>query len=126
MPAPSAQRFRLRREQRLKLRREFEQARTAGTRVVCGCLIANLLSLGPGARPRLGVVTSRKIGDAVTRSRARRLLRESFRRHQHELREPAAVVLVARNSIVGKKLPDVERDYLTALTRGGLLKPANA
>ena len=35
-------------------------------------------------RRRLGVVTSKKIGSAVARSRARRLLRESFRQHQHE------------------------------------------
>jgi ribonuclease P protein component len=92
-----------------------------GQRVVCGCLIANLLRLAPGSVSRLGVVTSRKIGNAVARSRARRLLRECFRRHQHALTAPANVVLVARNSIAGRKQPDVERDFLTALRRGGLL-----
>lgn len=125
MRAPAPQRLRLRPEQRLKARREFEQVRAGGERIVCGCLIANWLKLGSGSVPRLGVVTSRKIGNAVARSRARRLLRESFRLHQHDLREPAAVVLIARNSIAGKKLSDVERDYLNALRRGGLLKDAN-
>ena len=76
MPAPSAPRFRLPREQRLQVRREFEQVRAGGERVVCGCLIANWLKLPPGRPSRLGVITSRKIGDAVIRSRARRLLRE--------------------------------------------------
>jgi RNase P protein component len=51
----------------------------------------------------LGVVTSKKIGGAVQRSRARRLLRESFRQHQHEFAQPVELVLVARNSIAGKK-----------------------
>jgi len=108
------------------VRREFEQVRAGGERIVCGCLIANWLKLAPGLPSRLGVITSRKIGNAIVRSRARRLLRESFRLHQHELREAAAVVLIARNSIAGKKLPDVERDYLNALRRGGILKETNA
>ena len=126
MAAPPPPRLRLRPKQRLKVRREFEQVRAGGERIVCGCLIANWLKLAPGLPSRLGVITSRKIGNAIVRSRARRLLRESFRLHQHELREAAVVVLIARNSIAGKKLPDVERDYLNALRRGGILKETNA
>jgi ribonuclease P protein component len=66
------------------------------------------------------VVTSKKIGGAVLRSRARRLLRESFRRHQHDLAQPVEMVLVARNSIAGKSFTEVEKDYLAALKRAGL------
>jgi ribonuclease P protein component len=122
MPAPSPKALRLTRAQRVKDRRDFNRARAGGPRVVQGCLIANWLVLPPGTVSRLGVVTSRKIGNAVARSRARRLLRESFRRHQHELARPAAVILIARQSIAGKALAEVERDYLAALRRGGLLK----
>jgi ribonuclease P protein component len=64
---------------------------------------------------RLGVVTSKKVGNAVVRSRVRRLLRESFRLHQHELKGPVDLVLVARPSIVGKKFAEVERDFLRVL-----------
>ena len=90
--------------------------------MVVGCLIANWQRLPAGAKPKLGVVTSKKIGGAVERSRARRLLRETFRQHQHELAQPVELVLVARNSIAGKKLADVEKDFLAALNRAGLLK----
>ena len=45
-----------------------------------------------------------KIGNAVARSRARRLMRESFRLHQRELARPVDLVLVARPSIAGKEL----------------------
>jgi ribonuclease P protein component len=72
----------------------------------------------------LGVVTSRRIGGAVVRSRARRLLRESFRQHQNELAQPVELVLVARHSIAGKNFAEVEKDFLTTLRRAGLLKPA--
>lgn len=75
-----------------------------------------------GLPARLGVVTSKKIGGAVQRSRARRLLRESFRLHQHELAQPVDMILVARNSIASKDFASVERDYLTVLRKAGLKK----
>jgi ribonuclease P protein component len=73
----------------------------------------------------LGVITAGKIGGAVVRNRARRLLRESFRLHQHDLSEPVDLVLVARQSIVGKGFADVERDFLTTLRKARLLKPVS-
>jgi ribonuclease P protein component len=119
---PDARHLRLGRGLRLAHSRDFARVRQAGERLAQGCLIANWHKLPAGASPRLGVVTSKKIGGAVARSRARRLLRESFRRHQYELSQPVEMVLVARNSIAGKGFADVEKDYLTALKRAGLRK----
>jgi len=103
------------RSSRLKLRGDFVRAKTGGRRLVCGCLIANVLPRLPGQSSRLGVVTSRKIGRAVVRSRARRLMRESFRLHQRDLTQPVDLVLVARPSIAGKKLAEVEGDLMRVL-----------
>jgi len=115
-------RLRLGRSARLAQSRDFARVRQKGERLVLGCLIANWNKLPDGAAPKLGVVTSKKIGGAVARSRARRLLRESFRRHQHEFTQPVELVLVARNSIAGKNFAEVEKDYLAALNRARLLK----
>jgi ribonuclease P protein component len=119
---PRAPRLRLGRAMRLKRGRDFTRVRNGGVRMVQGCLIANWLLLDNGATSRLGVVTSRRIGDAVRRARARRLLREAFRLNQLALRQPVDMVLVARQSIAGKNLAEVQRDYLSATSRGGLLK----
>jgi ribonuclease P protein component len=88
---------------------------------VKGCLIANWLRLPEDSRSRLGVVVSKKVGDSVHRSRAKRLLRESFRIHQHELCQPIDLVLVARNSIANRSFAEVEKDFLLTLRQAGLL-----
>jgi ribonuclease P protein component len=122
MSAPTPKPLRLARASRVTANRDFVRIRQEGERLAQGCLIANWNPLPDGAKPRLGVVTSRKIGGAVQRTRARRLLRESFRLHQHEFAQPVEIILVARNSIAGKKFADVEKDYLATLRRAGLLR----
>src|SRR5436190_427829 len=122
MPAVPSIRLGLPRSRRIKQGRDFARAKLHGQRVVRGCLIANWLPLSPGATSRLGVITSSRLGGAVVRTRARRLLREAFRLHQLELAQPLDLVLVARPSIVGKDFQTVERDLIEALRRGKILK----
>jgi ribonuclease P protein component len=122
MRAETPKRLRLGRALRLAQSRDFARIRQQGERLAQGCLIANWNRLSDGGTPKLGVVTGKKIGGAVARSRARRLLRETFRRHQHEFAQPVELVLVARNSIAGKNFAGVEKDFLAALNRAKLLK----
>jgi ribonuclease P protein component len=110
------------RSRRIKQGRDFARAKTEGRRLTQGCLILNWLALPAGASSRLGVITSRRIGEAVARTRARRLLREAFRLHQNRLIQPVDVVLVARPSIVGKAYAEVALDFLSALRKARLLR----
>jgi ribonuclease P protein component len=109
---------------RLKARRDFAGLKETGQRAALGCLVANWKSLPDGSHSRVGIITSRRLGPAVVRNRARRLVREAFRLHQHELRNPVMAVLIPRASIVGKHFTEVERDYLALLRRHRLLKDA--
>lgn len=120
MPA-EAPRLRFGRAMRIKQGRDFSRVRQEGQRLVYGCLIANWRKLPPEAHARLGVVTSGKLGNAIVRNRARRLLREAFRVHQHDLTQPVDLVLIARASIAAKGFADVEKDFLTTLSKAGLL-----
>jgi ribonuclease P protein component len=122
MAEGTTQQLGLGREMRIKQSRDFALLRREGERVANGCLVANWQRLPMNARSRLGVIASGKIGNAVVRSRARRLLREVFRLHQHELAQPVDLVLVARRSLEGKGFDAVERDFLTTLRKAGLLK----
>jgi len=49
-------------------------------------------------------------------------LREVFRLHQFDFKQPLELVLVARGSLVGKGLAEVEKDFLTTFKKAGLLK----
>jgi ribonuclease P protein component len=122
MPETPPLRLRLPRASRIKSTGDFARTRAKGQRFTSGCLILNVADRPPGGQSRVGVITSRKIGEAVVRTRARRLLRETFRLHQHELGRPVDLILVARASIVGKKFADVERDFLKALAQTDLVK----
>jgi len=122
MAAETPQRLRFGRAARLKLGRDFAITRREGERLAVGCLIANWRRLPAGVSSRLGVITARTVGGAVVRNRARRLLREAYRVHQHELALPVDLVLVARASIAGKGLAEVEKDFLTTLRKARLLK----
>ena len=54
---------------------------------------------------RLGITTGKKIGNAVQRSRARRLIREAFRSimKKYSFQRPYLIVVVARSAIVDDK-----------------------
>jgi len=121
MGGGSPQRLGLGRKLRIKQGRDFARLRLKGERLAHGCLVANWLRLPCELPSRLGVITSGKIGNAVVRNRARRLMREVFRLHQHELTQPVDLVLVARQSLTKKRFGDVEKDFLQTLCKAGLL-----
>ena len=121
MNAPSRS-LRFPRERRITRGRDFQQARATGRRLAVGCLVLNWVNAS-SEQTRLWVITSKKIGGAVVRARARRLLRESFRLNQHRIISPVDLVLVARQSIVDKDFAGVEGDFVSALRRADLLKP---
>ena len=106
---------------RIQSTADFRVNRECGSRLAKGCMLANWNILPPGTTPRVGVVTSRRIGKAHIRNLARRLMRECFRLHQHELLQPVDLVLVARRSIVGRNFHSVERHFLVLLKKAKLL-----
>ena len=69
---------------------------------------------------RIGIVASRKVGNAVARNRARRLLREAARHLYNGIYAGWDLVLVARSALLHVKEPDVEEALRTTLQRGDL------
>jgi ribonuclease P protein component len=80
------------------------------------------LRSGEDAESRLGVVASKKVGNSVARSRAKRRLREWFRQHQHRLTGPEDVILVARYRILTASQSALEADLEDVFSRAGQLQ----
>lgn len=78
--AGAAPRLGLPRAQRIRKRPDFLRIQDGGARVGTRHFLV-LLAAGaaPDAAPRIGIVASRKVGGAVVRNRAKRLVREVFR-----------------------------------------------
>ena len=114
--------------ERLQRGWQFRHAYENGRRISGKLFVLYVVDHPPEARTTgacatraVGVVTSRQVGDAVTRNRARRLLREAYRLNKQKLRNNLQIVMVARNAIRGKKRQDVEAELLRLFRAAGIL-----
>lgn len=106
---------------RLRARHEFTAVQDAGRRVATRymTLLGRVNAL---ERDRLGIVASRKVGGAVVRNRAKRRLREVFRRALLPGARPPGdrtldLVAIARRELVDAPFALVEADFQNALRR---------
>ncbi len=124
--------MRFRPEQRLWRQRDFRAAREQGRRLECGGftlwylprapesappgLPVNPRALYPGAR--VGVVAAGAVvGGAVQRNRAKRRLRDVFRRHQALIPAGIDVLLIARRTLAKMTATELEQRFLEACRR---------
>lgn len=71
---------------------------------------------------RIAFLASKKVGNSVERNRARRLMRENYRFLKDDIASGYDIIFIARNSINGKKVYDVEKSMVNSISKAKLYK----
>jgi ribonuclease P protein component len=93
--------FRFGKELRVRSSRDFAAIQKKGRKLQSpNFVVLSLRQLAPGPS-RFGFAVSRRVGNAVTRNRLKRRLREMFRLHRRELATARDFVVIAKPSAAG-------------------------
>jgi len=96
----------------VRKRAEFERIQRNGERVQTARFVLIFARNVEGDAPaRLGVTASRKIGGAVVRNRAKRLVRGAFRETRDLFAPGIDLVVIVRRSLAGLRLADVVAEW---------------
>ena len=100
-------------QDRIRKRSEYQVIYDKGQRIPSGSFVLFVLRNALD-RPRLGITATRRIGGAVQRNRAKRLVREIFRRHRSEF-DNVDIVVNARASLPGAEYRRLEAELMSRL-----------
>jgi ribonuclease P protein component len=100
--------------ERIRRRPEFKLIYERGTKVHSRYSTVFILPNGGGVG-RLGIAATRKLGGAVQRNRAKRLIREVFRRNK--IAHGFDVVVIPKRDLLDASLSDIEADYRALIER---------
>ena len=100
-----------------RLRTRADYQRTDSARRVSGRYVTLVGRPNGRDQDRLGIVASRKIGGAVVRNRAKRRVRELFRRRPAHAGAPLDVVAIARSGLSDAPFAELQSDFLAALSK---------
>jgi len=108
------------RDDRLRRNDEFDRVRSQGRSYSARHLVLVVLP-NELSQNRYGFAAGKRLGNAVRRNRAKRLMREAIRAEQPHLTPGFDVVIIARNSFPQDlKLDTVAEQLGSLLTKSGL------
>jgi ribonuclease P protein component len=101
--------FTFSKDERLLNRRDFVNLNQGGKRYQTAHFSVILKHNGLGTT-RLGVIASKKIGNAVQRNRVKRLIREFFRLHKTRFPPSCDLVIAAKKGAYGLNLWQIKEE----------------
>ena len=108
---------------RLSGRKTFNYLLNKGTSVPAKALV--LIYAPSKYTKHVGFIVSKKIGNAVTRNRTRRRLKEAFRSLIPNLQDNINYIIIARSGIEELDFKEIKQALIGVLDRAGLLNKEN-
>lgn len=106
----------------LKQNSDFRRAYGRGKSYSDPALVTYVLKNNRAGICRMGITTSKKIGNAVERNRCRRIIRAAFREISPMVGGNFDFVFVARTRTIKMKSTDIKRIMLQQLNKAGVIK----
>jgi ribonuclease P protein component len=103
---------------RILKRDRFREVYDTGRKIQATYFTAFVLP-NESERPRIGITATRKIGNSVERNRARRLVRDAFRKNKWLVPNGVDIVINVRRLLVQASYHQVEGDLVTFLKKVG-------
>jgi ribonuclease P protein component len=95
-------------------RRVYDEGRKVQARYFTAFVLGS-----EGGRPRIGVTVTRKVGGSVERNRARRRVREVFRKNKWIVPTGVDIVINVKKPLLEACYGDIEADFITFLEKVG-------
>ncbi|KMK77896.1 ribonuclease P protein component [Alkalihalobacillus pseudalcaliphilus] len=112
----------MKKEQRIKKNKEFSLVFNKGTSVANRQFVIYALAKEEQNQFRLGLSVSKKVGNAVTRNRVKRMIRTFFQTYKERLHTEYDFVVIARKPVATMEYAEVEASLLHVLRKGRYLK----
>lgn len=114
--------IKLKKAYRIKKNKEFQSVFDKGKSFANRELVIYYKRNNAHKHFRIGVSVGKKIGNAVTRNRIKRYIRESFNQLQHQIDPNVDIVIIARKATAHMNFHQTKRSLQHLLYRQRLLK----
>ncbi|MFZ4454024.1 ribonuclease P protein component [Salibacterium aidingense] len=112
----------MKKEYRIKKNHEFSRIFEKGKSSANRQFVIYVMDHKEAAHFRVGLTVSKKMGNAVTRNRIKRLLREALRELEDQLMDGRDYIIIARKPVVQMNYVDIKKSLKHVMNVAGVLK----
>ena len=107
--------------QKLRKSFEFERVKAKGCSYKADAFFAQVHRNPSTTIPRLGIIATRRLGNAVTRNRVKRVVREVFRKNSDIMIPEAEIIILPRKKMRNLEFSQIEKKFKELLEKLSLL-----